>query len=149
MIPYSDGIAARRFPIVNVALIAANFAVFLFYELPDPNSAIRQASFLRGAAGGHVVPESPSESRGSARRRDRKPIRAHRLVTAHRRAARRAQPPWSRRHIDSWKRTRPAGREEWGAGVAIVRPDRTVMQAGRSVDALTTALPPFTTESEL
>jgi hypothetical protein len=29
MIPLSDGIAARRFPIVNVALIAANFAIFL------------------------------------------------------------------------------------------------------------------------
>jgi len=37
MILYSDGIAARRFPIVNVALIAANFAVFLVYELPDPD----------------------------------------------------------------------------------------------------------------
>jgi len=48
MIPYSGGVAARRFSIVNVALIAANFAVFLFYELPDPDSAIRQASFLRG-----------------------------------------------------------------------------------------------------
>ncbi|MDT5230469.1 MAG: hypothetical protein QOI39_969 [Mycobacterium sp.] len=35
MIPLSDGIAARRLPIVNVALIAANFAVFLFYELPN------------------------------------------------------------------------------------------------------------------
>jgi hypothetical protein len=31
MIPYSDGIPARRFPVVNVALIVANFAVFLFY----------------------------------------------------------------------------------------------------------------------
>ena len=45
MIPYSDGIAARRFPIVNVALIAANFAVFLLYELPDPDAAIKQGSF--------------------------------------------------------------------------------------------------------
>jgi membrane associated rhomboid family serine protease len=45
MIPYSDGIPARRFPIVNVALIAANFAVFVFYELPDPEAAIKQASF--------------------------------------------------------------------------------------------------------
>jgi membrane associated rhomboid family serine protease len=45
MIPLSDGIPARRFPIVNVALIAANFAVFLFYELPDPDAAIKQASF--------------------------------------------------------------------------------------------------------
>jgi len=45
------------------------------------------------------------------------------------------------------------GLDRWlrraGVGVAIVRPDRTVMRAGRSVDALATALPPFTTESEL
>src|SRR5215510_7007491 len=45
MIPYSDGIAARRFPVVNVALIAANFAVFLFYELPNGQAAVDQASF--------------------------------------------------------------------------------------------------------
>jgi membrane associated rhomboid family serine protease len=45
MIPFSDGIPARRFPLVNVALIAANFAVFLFYELPDPDAAISDASF--------------------------------------------------------------------------------------------------------
>jgi membrane associated rhomboid family serine protease len=45
MIPLSDGIATRRFPIVNVALIAANFAVFLFYELPNPDSAVSQAAF--------------------------------------------------------------------------------------------------------
>ena len=44
MIPLSDGIAARRLPIVNVALIAANFAVFLFYELPNPD-AVGQAAF--------------------------------------------------------------------------------------------------------
>jgi membrane associated rhomboid family serine protease len=44
MIPYSDGIPARRFPIVNVALIAANFAVFLFYELPNGDAAVNQAS---------------------------------------------------------------------------------------------------------
>jgi membrane associated rhomboid family serine protease len=45
MIPYSDGIPARRFPIVNVALIVANFAVFLFYELPNGDAAVNQASF--------------------------------------------------------------------------------------------------------
>jgi membrane associated rhomboid family serine protease len=45
MIPLSDGIPARRFPIVNVALILANFAVWLFYELPDPSGAIAHASF--------------------------------------------------------------------------------------------------------
>ena len=45
MIPYSDGIAARRFPVVNTALIVANFAVFLFYELPNGDAAVNQASF--------------------------------------------------------------------------------------------------------
>lgn len=45
MIPLSDGIPGRRFPTVNVALIVANFAVFLFYELPDRDAAISQASF--------------------------------------------------------------------------------------------------------
>ncbi|HEX6703086.1 MAG TPA: rhomboid family intramembrane serine protease [Gaiellaceae bacterium] len=45
MIPLSDGIPARRFPIVNVALIVANFAVWLFYELPDLRSAVFHASF--------------------------------------------------------------------------------------------------------
>jgi membrane associated rhomboid family serine protease len=45
MIPYSDGIAARRFPIVNGTLIAANFAVFLFYELANGDTAVNEASF--------------------------------------------------------------------------------------------------------
>jgi membrane associated rhomboid family serine protease len=45
VIPLSDGIPARRFPFVNVALIAANFAVWLFYELPDLNASIGHASF--------------------------------------------------------------------------------------------------------
>ena len=45
MIPYSDGVASRRFSVVNVALIAANFAVFLFYELPNGDAAVYQASF--------------------------------------------------------------------------------------------------------
>ena len=44
MIPYSDGIPARRFPVVNITLIAANFAVFLFYELPNGDAAVNQAS---------------------------------------------------------------------------------------------------------
>jgi membrane associated rhomboid family serine protease len=45
MLPLSDGVPARRFPFVNVLLIVANFAVFLFYELPDLNSAVYHASF--------------------------------------------------------------------------------------------------------
>jgi membrane associated rhomboid family serine protease len=45
MLPLSDGLAARRFPVVNVTLIVANFAVWLFYELPNLDSAIYHASF--------------------------------------------------------------------------------------------------------
>jgi membrane associated rhomboid family serine protease len=45
MIPLSDGIPARRFPFVNVALIAANFAVWIFYELPHLTSSVFHASF--------------------------------------------------------------------------------------------------------
>jgi membrane associated rhomboid family serine protease len=45
MIPLSDGIPARRFPWVNVALILANFAVWIFYELPHLNSSVAHSSF--------------------------------------------------------------------------------------------------------
>ena len=45
MLPLSDGISARRFPIVNVSLIVANFAVWIFYELPHLNRSILHASF--------------------------------------------------------------------------------------------------------
>jgi membrane associated rhomboid family serine protease len=45
MLPLSDGLRSRRLPIVNVGLIVANFAVFIFYELPHLNSAIYHASF--------------------------------------------------------------------------------------------------------
>jgi rhomboid family protein len=45
MLPLSDGIRAREFPIVNVAIIVANFCVWLFYELPHLNSAVYHASF--------------------------------------------------------------------------------------------------------
>ena len=45
MLPLSGGIPARRFPIVNVFLIVANFAVWIFYELPQLNMAVYHASF--------------------------------------------------------------------------------------------------------
>ena len=45
MIPLSDGIRARRFPWVNVTLIVANFAVWIFYELPHLNMSVHDASF--------------------------------------------------------------------------------------------------------
>ena len=45
MLPLSDGLRARHFPIVNTLIIAANFGVWLFYELPNLNSAVFHASF--------------------------------------------------------------------------------------------------------
>ncbi len=45
MLPLSDGMPARRFPIVNVSIIVANFAVWLFYELPHLDKAVFHASF--------------------------------------------------------------------------------------------------------
>ena len=43
--PITDGMRPRRFPWVNVALIVANFAVWILYELPHVNSAVAHASF--------------------------------------------------------------------------------------------------------
>jgi membrane associated rhomboid family serine protease len=45
MLPLSDGLQTRRLPFVNVAIIVANFAVWLFYELPHLNSSVFHASF--------------------------------------------------------------------------------------------------------
>jgi membrane associated rhomboid family serine protease len=45
MLPLSDGVPARRFPVVTVALVVANFAVWILYELPHLNSAVYHASF--------------------------------------------------------------------------------------------------------
>jgi membrane associated rhomboid family serine protease len=45
MIPLYDSNPGRRFPVVTVALIVVNFAVFLCYELPNQDTAINQASF--------------------------------------------------------------------------------------------------------
>ena len=45
MLPLSDGIPTRRFPIANVSIIVANFAVWLLYELPHLNRSIFHASF--------------------------------------------------------------------------------------------------------
>ena len=45
MLPLSDGLPARRFPVASILLIVANFAVFILYELPNLNSAVYHASF--------------------------------------------------------------------------------------------------------
>jgi len=52
MLPLSDGLPARRFPVVNVLLIAANFAVWILYELPHLNAAVHHASFYACAVDG-------------------------------------------------------------------------------------------------
>jgi membrane associated rhomboid family serine protease len=44
MLPLSDGIPARRFPVANVAIIVANFAVWIAYELPNLDAAVYRAS---------------------------------------------------------------------------------------------------------
>jgi membrane associated rhomboid family serine protease len=43
--PLTDGMPPRRFPIVTVLLIAINFIVWIFYELPHMDSSIAHASF--------------------------------------------------------------------------------------------------------
>jgi hypothetical protein len=45
VLPLSDGLRTRRFQIVNVSIIVANFAVWLFYEIPHLRQAVFHASF--------------------------------------------------------------------------------------------------------
>jgi rhomboid family protein len=45
MLPLSDRLKARNFPIVNTLLIIANFAVWIFYELPNLDSSVNHSSF--------------------------------------------------------------------------------------------------------
>ena len=59
MLPLSDGLRARNFPIVNVSLIVANFAVWLFYELPHLSSAVFHASFYPCAVNGSCHAPEP------------------------------------------------------------------------------------------
>jgi membrane associated rhomboid family serine protease len=59
MLPLADGLPARRFPIVNVAIIAANFAVWILYELPDLDGAVHQASFYPCSVDGSCTGPEP------------------------------------------------------------------------------------------
>jgi membrane associated rhomboid family serine protease len=61
MIPLSDGISAKRFPIVNVAIIIANFCVWIFYEVPHLNSAVYHASFYPCTVNGSCHGPEPWE----------------------------------------------------------------------------------------
>jgi membrane associated rhomboid family serine protease len=45
VLPITDGLPARRFPLLNVLLIAANIAVWLLYEVPHLDESVRHASF--------------------------------------------------------------------------------------------------------
>ena len=57
MLPLSDGIPARRFPIVNISIIVACFAVWLFYELPHLHQLFEAnvGVFSSSANGGGVA----------------------------------------------------------------------------------------------
>jgi rhomboid family protein len=45
VLPIKDNVPTRRFPVVTIALIVANFAVWLFYELPHLQTSIDQLAF--------------------------------------------------------------------------------------------------------
>src|SRR5512133_3758172 len=59
MFPLSDGIPARRFPIVNVTIIAACFVVWIFYELPHLGSSVHHASFYACSVNGSCDAPEP------------------------------------------------------------------------------------------
>jgi len=61
MLPLSDGLHPRRFPVVNVALITANFAVWILYELPHLDSSVHQASFYPCTVDGSCTGPEPWE----------------------------------------------------------------------------------------
>jgi membrane associated rhomboid family serine protease len=46
MLPLRDNIPTRRFPVVTVVIIAVNFAVWIFYELPNLNRAILESGYF-------------------------------------------------------------------------------------------------------
>jgi membrane associated rhomboid family serine protease len=45
LLPIKDNVPTRRFPIVTIALIVANFALWIFYELPHMQSSIDELAF--------------------------------------------------------------------------------------------------------
>src|SRR5215213_3236560 len=46
MLPLRDNVPTRRFPVVTVALIAINFAIWILYELPHLNRAILDSGYF-------------------------------------------------------------------------------------------------------
>ena len=64
MFPLSDGIRARRFPIVTLAIIAANLAVWILYELPHLGSSVAHASFYPCSVTGSCHAPAPWAASG-------------------------------------------------------------------------------------
>jgi membrane associated rhomboid family serine protease len=46
MLPIKDNVPTRRFPVVTVALIAANFAVWILYQLPHLDRSILDSGYF-------------------------------------------------------------------------------------------------------
>jgi rhomboid family protein len=46
VLPLRDNVPTRRFPVVTVALIAANFAVWILYELPNLNRSVLDSGYF-------------------------------------------------------------------------------------------------------
>jgi membrane associated rhomboid family serine protease len=57
--PITDGMSPRRFPVVNVLIIAANLAVWIFYQLPNFESSVMDSSFYVCGVDGSCQPELP------------------------------------------------------------------------------------------
>jgi rhomboid family protein len=45
MFPLKDNVPTRSFPVVTVGLIVANFAVWIFYQLPDLDGSVRELAY--------------------------------------------------------------------------------------------------------
>jgi membrane associated rhomboid family serine protease len=43
--PLKDNVPTRSFPLVTAALIVANFAVWIFYQLPDLNGSVNELAY--------------------------------------------------------------------------------------------------------
>jgi membrane associated rhomboid family serine protease len=56
VLPLSDLMRSRSFPVVNVSLIVANFLVWIFYEIPSPESSVEGWSFYPCAVDGSCHP---------------------------------------------------------------------------------------------
>jgi membrane associated rhomboid family serine protease len=57
--PLTDGMPPRRFPIVNVLLIAANVLVWIVYELPSLDASVLHSSFYVCSVNGACHPDLP------------------------------------------------------------------------------------------